>query len=69
MIKYMYLQIQNMFTVENYQYIFCSDPFDGRIKELLRREAHRTPLRDGHKSSKYEPNTFHQKMYSFKHKT
>lgn len=69
MIKYMYLQIQNMFTVENYQYIFCSDPFDGRIKELLRRQAHRTPLTDGHKSSKYELNTFHQKMYSFKHKT
>nr|XP_019922789.2 uncharacterized protein LOC105328252 [Crassostrea gigas] len=27
------------------------DPFDGRIKELLRRQAHRTPLTDGHKSS------------------
>lgn len=53
MVKYMYLQIQNMFTVKNDQYIICSDPFDGRIKELLRRQAHRTPVTDGHKSSKY----------------
>lgn len=59
MVKYMYLQIQNMFTIKNYQYIICSDPFDGRIKELLRRQAHRT---DGHKLSKYELNTFHQNV-------